>query len=112
MSHNPIICAIDTPKLTQAKALVEQLKGSVGLVKLGSIPSLQPSKYGPMVSTPAVPSSVVKTRSSLETEQSPGILGRQLGEMLDRLTPNFGQKPRGMQDMGWLVTTTAQRLRR
>jgi orotidine-5'-phosphate decarboxylase len=33
--HNPIICAIDTPDLSQAKALVQAVKHHVGMVKLG-----------------------------------------------------------------------------
>ncbi|HYM03236.1 MAG TPA: orotidine-5'-phosphate decarboxylase [Stellaceae bacterium] len=35
MTHNPIICAIDTPEPARARALAATLAGSVGAVKLG-----------------------------------------------------------------------------
>src|SRR5688572_15477431 len=35
MDYNPIICAIDTTDVTKAKALVNAVRGSVGMVKLG-----------------------------------------------------------------------------
>lgn len=35
MTNNPIICALDTTDIEQAKALARQLKGEVGALKLG-----------------------------------------------------------------------------
>lgn len=35
MSHNPIICAVDTTDVQQARTLAETLSGSVGALKLG-----------------------------------------------------------------------------
>ncbi len=35
MTHNPIICAVDTTDVTMAKALAGKLSGSVGALKLG-----------------------------------------------------------------------------
>ncbi len=35
MSHNPVICAVDTTDVTLAKSLSDQLAGKVGALKLG-----------------------------------------------------------------------------
>lgn len=35
MTHNPIIVALDTPDISHAKQLAGQLKGQVGVIKLG-----------------------------------------------------------------------------